>query len=221
MQVIIFMLFLLQSPDNLGHIPSVSPEMALLGAPQWEEYICCSQPFVYENLANGLGFSSPNSWMIADDFNSALYSGYIDMIEVWAIYSSSNCTGFSIQIRHDTGAGPGSIFGSTTSASVSHTNTGFTNWGYPLWHTEIEPIQSLYFADEKYWLALQTTGGAGAHYWLCANQSWADMTYFSANNGNSWSSSQTEWGAPYEQFMILSADVALERDSWGGIKALF
>ena len=222
MQVFIFMLLLIQSPDNLGHIPSVSPEMSLLGAPQWEEYYCCSQPFVYENLANGLGFSSTNSWMIADDFNMALQTGFIDRIELWAIYSSANCTGFNIQIRHDTGgAGPGSIAASTTSSGVSHTNTGYTNWGYTLWYTDVYPVQQLSFADEKYWLAMQTTGGAGAHYWLATSQTWAEMTYFSQNNGSTWSSSQATWGAPYEQFMILSANVALERDSWGAVKALF
>lgn len=221
MQVFIFMLLLIQSPDNLGHIPSVPHTRSFIGDPLLEEQYCF-QPFVFENLVNGLAFSSPNSWMIADDFNSSLSSGYIDKIEIWAIYSASNCTGFNIQIRQDTGdAGPGSVFGSTTSASVSHTNTGFTNWGYVLWHTEIEPIQPLFFADEKYWLAMQTTGGAGIHYWLCANQTWADMTYFSPNNGASWTSSQSTWGTAYEQFMILSDPTSLERNTWGGIKILF
>ena len=111
MQVIIFMLVFLQSPDNLGHIPSVSDPGSFAGDPRLEEQYCY-QPFVFENLANGLGFSSPNSWMVADDVNTALYSGYIDMIEVWAIYAASNCTGFNFQIRHDTGgAGPGTIPG--------------------------------------------------------------------------------------------------------------
>ncbi len=219
MQVFVFVLFLIQSPDNLGHIPSVSPEAALLGDPSWEEYYC-SQPFVYENLANGLGFSSPNMWMVADDFTYPI-GGYIHVVRIWAIYASGNATGFNIQLRADSGAGPGSIVSSHTSTSCTHVNTGFTSWGYPLYYTEITTPYILFTAGTKYWFALQTTGGAGAHYWLCANQTWADMTYFSANNGGSWSSSQAEWGAPYEQFMILSDNVALERESWGGIKALF
>lgn len=221
MQVCFFILFLVGSPDNLGHIPFVSDPGSPAGNPRLEDQYCY-QPFVFENLINGLGFSSPNSWMIADDFNTGLYIGYIDMIEVWAIYSSSNCTGFNIQVRHDTGGtGPGSISGSTTAAGVYHTNTGYTNWGYVLWHTEIEPLQPLFISDEKYWLALQTTGGAGAHYWLSANQTWAEMTYFSSNGGNTWSSSQATWGTPYEQFLVVTGNVPLERDSWGRIKVLF
>ena len=220
MQVIIFVLLLLQSPDNLGHIPSVSPEAALLGAPQWEEYYCCSQPFVYENLANGLGFSSPNSWMVADDFTHP-FDGYIDLVEIWAIYASSNATGFNIQLRADSGSGPGSIVSSHTSTAVNHTNTGFSNWGFPLYYTEITTPNIDFTGGTKYWLAMQTTGGAGAHYWLCANQTWADLSYFSTNNGSTWVSSQAEFGAPYEQFMIISGVTSLTRDSWGSIKSLF
>ncbi len=220
MQVFALVLFLIQSPDNLGHIPSVSPEMSLLGDPSWEEYYCCSQPFVYENLANGLGFSSPNSWMVADDFTYPS-GGYIDLVRIWAIYASGNATGFNIQLRADSGAGPGSIVSSHTSTACTHANTGYTNWGYPLYYTEITTPQISFVAGTKYWFAMQTTGGAGAHYWLAANQTWADMTYFSQNNGSTWSSSQAEWGEPYEQFLILSGNLQLERESWGGIKALF
>ncbi len=219
MQVFVFVLLLIQSPDNLGQIPSVSPAMSLLGDPPWEEYYC-SQPFVYENLANGLGFSSPNSWMIADDF-TAPSGSYIDLVQIWAIYASGNATGFNIQLRADSGSGPGSIVSSHTSTSCTHVNTGFTSWGYPLYYTEITTSNIPFSSGVKYWFALQTTGGAGAHYWLCANQTWADMTYFSANNGSSWSSSQEEWGAPYEQFLILTGYLPLDRSSWGGIKALF
>lgn len=211
--------FLVLSPNNMGHIPSVSLEMSLLGDPPWEEY-CCSQPFVYENLANGLGFSSPNSWMVADDFTSP-NSGWIDKIEIWAIYASGNATGFNMQLRADGGSGPGSIVSSHTSTACTHANTGFTSWGYPLYYTEITAPTFWFTYGTKYWFALQTTGGAGAHYWLCANQTWADMTYFSDDNGVSWTSSEEEWGAPYEQFLILTGYLPLERESWGGIKALF
>jgi hypothetical protein len=214
------MLLLIQSPDNLGHIPSASPEAALLSNPPCAETYCY-QPFVYENLANGLVFSSQNTYMVADDFTST-YGGFIERIEIWAIYVSGNAAGFNIQIRQDTGgAGPGSVLKSTVSASVSHTNTGYSQWGYYLWHTEIENWGDLNFGGGKYWFAMQTTGGFSAHYWLCANQTWADMSYLSNNNGTSWTSSQDAFGAPYEQFLILTGALPLERDSWGAIKVLF
>lgn len=201
---------------DLGQLPNVetiTPEIA-------GSDVICSQPFVFAALINGVGFSQPNSWMIADDFTYA-QGGYIDLVEIWAIYTSGNATGFNIQLRADGGAGPGSIVSSHTSTAVAHTNTGLTSWGYNLWDSEITVGNIDFLAGTKYWFAMQSTGGAGAHYWLSANQTWADMTYFSANNGSSWSSSQAEFGAPYEQFMILSGSTALTRDSWGSIKTLF
>ena len=184
--------------------------------------VICSQPFVYANLQNGLGFSQPNAWMLADDFNYPV-DGYIDNIEIWAIYASANCTGFNIQLRSDGGAGPGAIIESYTSGTPYHENTGLSQWGYGLWYTEFAPSANITFTGgTKYWLAMQSTGGAGAHYWLATNQTWEDQTYFSQDNGGTWASSYVMWGAYYEQFMILSgAETSLTRDSWGAIKSLF
>ncbi|MFO7627259.1 MAG: hypothetical protein R6V62_08385 [Candidatus Fermentibacteraceae bacterium] len=200
---------------QLGHInaETITPEIA-------GDDVICSQVFVFGNLVNGVGFSSPNSWMMADDFTYA-EGGYIDFVQIWAIYASSNATGFNIQLRADGGAGPGSIVSSHTSTAVTHANTGYTSWGYPLYYTEITVGNIDFIAGTKYWFAMQTTGGAGAHYWLACNQAWADMSYFSQDNGSSWQSSQAAFGAAYEQFMILSGVTSLTRDSWGSIKSLF
>lgn len=224
MQVFLLTLLVFSSPDNLGHIAAGAPGASITLEPSQYDVIC-TQPFVFENLANGLGFSSGNNWMIADDL-FCVYYGWADcsIIELWAIYSAAACTGFNIQLRTDTGgAGPGAVWQSTTSSSVEHSNTGLYQWGYSLWHTEINMWGYLTFnSGIKYWLALQTTGGAGAHYWLAADQTWADMTYFSQNNGGTWTSSSAEWGTAYEQFMIVKGMwVSLERESWGSIKALF
>jgi len=199
---------------QLGHINAepITPEIA-------GDDIICSQPFAYGALSNGLGFSSANSWMIADDFTYA-NTGYIDFIEIWAIYATSAATGFNIQLRANA-TGPGAIVSSHTSTAVNHTNTGLSQWGYALWYTEITTPQIDFTGGTKYWVAMASTGGSGAHYWLAAVQSWADMTYFSQDNGNSWASSQSTWGTAYEQFMIISGETALSRDSWGSIKSLF
>jgi hypothetical protein len=224
MQAFFLTLLLFPSPDNLGHIAAGPPGTSVILEPSMDDVIC-TQAFLFENLANGLGFSSANSWMLADDLFCVQYGeADITHIELWAIYSSTACTGFNIQLRSDTGgSGPGSISQSTVSSSVEHSNTELYQWGYPLWHTEITLQDDMQFpSSAKYWLVLQTTGGAGAHYWLAADQTWADMTYFSQDNGNTWTSSQAEWGTAYEQFMIVSGMwLSMERESWGSIKALF
>jgi hypothetical protein len=181
--------------------------------------VICSQPFDYATLINGVGFSSGNSWMIADDFTFGSDAN-IDLIEIWAIYASGNATGYTIQLRAD-GTGPGAIYTSGVSSAVTHTNTGLSQWGYALWYSAISADLD-FVGGPTYWLAMQTTGGAGAHYWLATPNVNGDETYFSADNGATWSSSTTNWGAPYDQFMIISGlETSLARDTWASIKTLF
>jgi hypothetical protein len=215
--VLICLLFagLLYSANNLGHMDAVTITPAIAF-----DDVFCSQVFVYANLANGLGFSAPDGWMVADDFTYA-QDGYINYIQIWALYTSGNPTGFNIQLRADA-PGPGSVVSSHSSTSCMHYNTGYYSSGYPLYQTDITVDNIAFIAGTKYWIAIQSTGGGGSHYWLATNQTWADMTYFSPDNGTTWISSEVEWGTPYEQFMVISGEVtALSRGSWGAIKALF
>jgi len=200
---------------DLGHINGEAIAPVVAGADE-----ICSQPFDYATLTNGVGFAGANSWMMADDFTCA-DGGYIDLIEIWAIYGGGNASSINIELRSDGGAGPGAVVSSHISTSCTHENTGLSQWGYPLWYTQID-VENIDFAGAtKYWLAMQTTGTPGPDYWLAANQTWADMCYFSDDNGASWRSSLSEWGVAYEQFMILTGTTSLARDTWGSIKVLF
>jgi hypothetical protein len=205
------------APDNLGPVNSylATPGIALNND-------ICSQAFVYEDLANGLAFSSNYNRMMADDFNPWMV-GAIQQIFIWAAYPSGNPTGFKVEVRFDAGNIPGEVWRSTTSSNIVYENTGFTQWGYPLILTKIY-LQDFYVAlyESKGWLALQTMGGSGEHFWLCAVQSWADMSYFSENNGWTWTSTQEQWGTAYEQFVvILGYIMPVGRTTWGAIKATF
>lgn len=205
---------------SVGGLPHIAGSSSPVLPPTPDYYdVACSQPFSYGNLVSGLGFSGSNSWMLADDFTTTAPSN-VNFIEIWAIYTAGNPTSFRIQFRSDA-SGPGTILTDFNTTAVFHTNTGITSWGYPLWYTEISPgVTFTANPGTKYWFCMQTLSG-GMSYWLCANQTWADMTYYSGDNGSTWITSQQAYGAPYEQFMILSDIVALERNSWGGIKSLF
>ncbi len=208
--------FAFAADTSLGHIDAVQivPEIA-------GEDIICSQPFNYSALANGLSFLGANGWMMADDFTYD-QDAYIDFIEIWAIYAGGNPADYNIEFREDTGgSGPGELYESFNATGVDHTNTGLTQWGYQLWYSEITVDPQSFTGGTKYWLAMQTSGSAGNDFWLSANQTWADMNYFSQDNGTSWTSSQGMWGTAYECFMILSGGTSLTRDSWGAIKTLF
>lgn len=209
--------FAFAGATSLGHIESTPIFMEIAG-----DDIICSQPFDYGNLQNGVGFNSGNSWMIADDFTYGS-DATIDMIEIWAIYGGGNATGVNIEIREDA-SGPGAVYSSGASLSATHENTGLSQWGYPLWYTEIV-VDDLYFeGGNVYWLALQTTGSGGPDYWLAGPNTSGGMTHFSQDNGASWVNSQTAWGAAYDQYMIISGEEggsSLSRDTWGAIKTLF
>jgi hypothetical protein len=185
--------------------------------------VIVSQPFAYASLQNGLGFSSGNSWMLADDITPVADTP-IGSMELWTIYAGGNPTTIHIEARNDA-AGPGStvLYTNDCTALVT-TSTGLYQWGYLLMNTvatidaaaEYHPV-----GGTKIWWALQTAGSAGPDYWLAAGQLWADQVYFSQDNGSSWVSSTSAWGAPYESFMILNSGVGLSADTWAGIKTSF
>lgn len=203
---------------ELGYLgkPDIVPD------PQTDADIC-NQVFDFGALQNGLSVSSCFDRMMADDFTSAIDSD-MGLIELWIIYTDVMPASILFQIRDDNSSSPGStVEWSADVSDLTHTNTGFTSWGYIIWHTEAVLTPAEYFTPiigVKYWFVVQTQTTTN-DFWLCRNQFWADMSYFSENNGTTWMSSFDMWGAAYEQFMILSTPVALDHSTWGDIKTLF
>lgn len=191
---------------------------ALVGPPETDDWFC-SQPFSFENMEVGLGFSQSNFWMIADDYYAGTpHQG--NLIKIWAVYSVVLPDDFVVQVRSDNPAGgPGQVFFANEPDQVYHEDTGYSQWGYTLWYTELHLYMQ--YPAGKNWLAIQALTSTQS-YWLAADQQWSDMSYFSSNNGATWISSEQSYGTPCEQFMALSgAPLALERESWGRIKALY
>jgi hypothetical protein len=201
-----------ETPGGIGDTGTVSPSFT-------EDGLIYGLPFVYEDLEDAPMFMAP--YMVADDF-TCNNSGYIDFIEIWAIYiaGGGRPSNYNIELRRNGASGPGSIISSHASTSANHTNTGYTFLGHSLWYTEITVDNIFFNGGTQYWLAIQTTGNTGWHGWLCTTQTWGDMTYFSQDNGLLWVSSQSHYGTAYGQFMVLSGSVGLSRNSWGAIKML-
>jgi hypothetical protein len=184
-------------------------------------------PYAFSSLTNGLGFSSGNSWMMADDFQTTTNAKDLREVEIWAIYATSNATGLRLQIRSNA-TGPGAILWERASSPTTHASTGDSSWGYAIWYSKATiatPYYSPLTPGTTYWLAIQTVGGSGSHYWCCKNNAGGteyNMSYFSQNNGTSWTSSQTQWGTAYQQFMcLIGMPVSLSHETWAEIKANF
>ena len=206
----------LADSNQLGHLGQ-----AFVPAGPATDDVMCSQPFDFATLQNGLGCNSANSWMIADDVTNTT-GEMLDMVEVWMIFTGSGASQYNFTLFEAAMDAPGStVFWSGSETSITNTDTGLTNWGYAIWNSVCQfaaPVEVT--ASVTYWFALQTESST-TDYFLCTDQKWADETYFSTDNGGSWVSSTTEFGAAYEQFMILNTVDALDRCTWGEIKAVF
>lgn len=203
---------------ELGHVGAITPGIS----PDTDADIV-SQPFDFGTLQNGLSCSSQYTRMMADDFTPATAAD-LAMVDIWMIYSSSQASTIKFQARNDNSGSPGStVEWETDCSNLTHTDTGFSQWGYDLIYTEAVIDPGSYFSPTPgvcYWFVVQTQS-TGNDFWLCTNQTWAEMSYFSDNNGDTWTSSQGMWGTAYEQFMVLMTPTALQRSTWADIKALF
>ena len=184
--------------------------------------IVCSQPFDFATLQNGLGCNSANSWMVADDIEMTTCY-YFHTVLTWMLFTGSGATQYNFAVYEDNGSGPGSTqFCSYIETNITNIDTGLSNWGYALYESVcVFGTQVFLSGSTKYWFSLQTESST-TDYWLCTDQKWADETYWSGDNGSSWTSSTVEFGAPYEQFIIMHAIIpSLGRCTWGEIKAVF
>jgi hypothetical protein len=208
---------------DLGHVgPYPNPTITHLDFPATDGVIV-SQPFVYENMTNGLGCSASNSWMIADDTTPPSDSPF-QYWQYWVLYTGSTATTWKIQVRNDV-TGPGaSVLWTWDVTGVTNTSTGLFGWGYLVYSVAANPPGPWYNygAGTKIWLCFQSLNGSGTTYFCAVNQTWADQCWFSQNNGTSWTSSTSNWGVPYElPMIIIGYGALLERDTWGSIKSTF
>jgi len=186
--------------------------------------VLVSQPFTYASLISGFGCCSGDSFMISEDFSVA-GDFSVDELEIWMIYSSGTpVTQYNLGFQGDAGNGPDGVFvwqGMET--VISNVNTGLTSWGYELWYAHVTisdcPVIP---GPEVYWFCLQAESGPSV-YWLGTDNptGWGSMFYLSLDDGATWDSSLTQFGAPFATFFILQSATSLERCSWGEIKALF
>lgn len=211
--------------SDLGDLGNNSESAIVPGHFPGTDDVITSQPFDYAALQNGVGFSSGNSWVMADDITPAGDAQITD-IEIWDCYNGTQMTGLKVEIRADGGSQPtGAALYSFETTAITHTTTGLYAWGsYEL----IDVVATIDAASAytptpgtKVWFCLQATGCSGYAYWCACNQTWGDMSWFSTDNGASWTSSEYNWGAAYEQYMILEGESALTADTWAGIKSSF
>jgi len=77
-------------------------------------------------------------------------------------------------------------------------------------------------AGQPYWFCFQAVNNSSVACPVDNNHpDWNSECFFSSNNGESWQSSGSTWGASFGVFIIISGTTGLERSTWGSIKGCF
>lgn len=172
-----------------------------------------AQTYNYPDVDGGVTSAS-----LADDFVPD-FSGDFQFIVLWMIFTGTPPADIFIKISEDNGdMSPNSttllISGNLVPSIVA---TGDSLFGYPINEVTLSfPSTTSVIVGELYWLEVGTVAGS---YWV-----YQDPVVFGTSM---WSFSAGEYhrmseaGNNFDSFFEIRTPVALERSSWGSIKASF
>ena len=163
--------------------------------------------------------SAIQSVAICDDFLPDV-SGQLGTIELWMLFDSGQPPTLSLSILQDNGSvNPNNaieVFSSSLDATI--TDTGDDIFGSDIFHVSCSTDELVSLSgSQRYWLQLDVPVGG---YWLCQNPLVFGSTMWVFAAG-SYVTTTDQIGTAYDSFFVLSMPVALERNSWGAIKASF
>jgi len=146
-------------------------------------------------------------------------------VELWLGFNPPGSVdeyNFGFQLDQS-GSPEGLFFWNGTQDDVVYEYIGLSVWGLDFYHVIVTitdpPVLA---AGQPCWFCFQAVSSTTVGCLVRDNiPSWNSQCYFSINNGESWQSSQSTWGAPFGVFMIISGTTGLDRSTWGSIKGSF
>ncbi len=172
----------------------------------------------------GVSCESGPGYMLAEDcYPTVDFIPY--QVELWLGFNPPGSVdeyNFGFQLDQS-GAPEGLFFWSGTQDDVVYEDIGLSVWGLDFCHVIVTitdpPVLA---AGQPCWFCFQAVSSSTVGCLVRNNiPSWNSQCYFSINNGESWQSSQSTWGAPFGVFMIISGTTGLDRSTWGSIKGSF
>jgi hypothetical protein len=169
-------------------------------------------------------FAIFTDYWCADDFTpSADYS--IEILTLWDLSTGSMPTSVDAYFWEDAPPGPGTELwnGTVSGGDLVHNSTGITFAGYMIYMTVASLPDTDYFmatSGETYWTTFQRTDGINFY---CILDDEVAGTECYRDIGSGWVPGSTTGYDPTDMFRIIECSFypALERDTWGSIKALF
>ena len=172
-----------------------------------------AQTYNFDDVDGGV--QSPS---LADDF-SPVFSGDFQFVVLWMCFTGTPPADIFIKITEDNGDIDPNTATSLISGNLvpSMIATGDSLYGYPINEVTLSfPSTTSVIAGELYWLEVGTVSGS---YWV-----YQDPVVFGTSMWN-YSAGQyhklSESGSNWDSFFEIRTPVALERSSWGSIKASF
>ena len=172
-----------------------------------------AQTYNFSDVDGGVTSAS-----LADDFIPD-FSGDIQHVVLWMVFTGTTPADIFIEISEDNGDIDPNNATSLISGNLvpSIVATGDSLYGYPINEVTLSfPTATAVTAGELYWLEVGTVSGS---YWV-----YQDPVVFGTSLWNFVAGQyheMSESGSNWDSFFEIRTPVALERSSWGSIKASF
>jgi len=167
-------------------------------------------------------FAIFTDYWCADDF-TPLWDSYVETLTFWDLSTGTMPTSVDAYFWGYLCHGAELWKGTSSGTDLTHTDIGVTFGGYPIYMTVADLPNTDYFfftCGTTYWTTIQRTDGTNFY---CILDDEVEGYECARDIGSGWVPGSSTGYAATDMFRIISNSwyPALERDTWGSIKALF
>ena len=176
-----------------------------------------TQSYSYSNVDNSIWAER-----LTDDFIPN-FSGDVQDVVLWMVFQNAQPADIFLRISEDDGSNnpnTATLIASGLSPAT-HVDTGDFYGGYVIKTTCVLPSAVTVSSGKTYWLDVEMPSFSGMDsYWLAQNPLVFGSTMWAYVN-DQFHNVESLLGKPYDSFFELHVPLALERNTWGSIKASF
>jgi len=162
-----------------------------------------------------------NYWVV-DDLTVA-FMATVEKVTYWSLSTGGLPSSINVYFLDDAAPGPGVVLWSesVSGGDLVFTNSGITFAGYPIYITAIDLPNTDYFVVNPgvtYWTGFHRDDGTNLYVILDIE---VNGTECYRDIGSGWVPGSSTGYDPTDLFRVIEGTIALDRDTWGALKALF